>query len=83
MHLVLNAAYAVPLLLAQARAFDGLPVADLVLTHLDEETAWGKLWNLVLGTKYPLRLLSAGQNIPGRLLPARPELLAPPLFVEK
>lgn len=79
-HLVLNAAYSVPLLLAQARAFSRLPVDDLVLTHLDEEMAWGKLWNLVLGTNYPLSRLSAGQNIPGRFLVARPEVLSGSLF---
>lgn len=79
-HLVLNAAYTVPLLLAQARAFSRLPVDDLVLTHLDEEAAWGKLWNLVLGTNYPLNRLSAGQNIPGRFLVARPEALSGSLF---
>lgn len=79
-HLVLNAAYTVPLLLAQARAFSRLPVDDLILTHLDEEAGWGKLWNLVMGTKYPISRLSAGQNIPGRFLTARPELLAGSLF---
>lgn len=79
-HLVLNAAYSTPLLLAQARAFEGVPVSDLILTHLDEETAWSKLWNLVLGTDYPLSYLSAGQNIPGRFHPARPELLGASLF---
>jgi flagellar biosynthesis protein FlhF len=79
-HLVLNGAYSIPLLLAQARAFSSLPVSDVIITHLDEEPAWGRLWNLVLGTNYPLRFLSAGQNIPGRCLPARPELLCPALF---
>lgn len=79
-HLVLNAAYTVPLLLAQARAFASFPGTDLILTHLDEEPAWGKLWNLVLGTNCPLRFLSAGQNIPGRFLPAQPDLLSPALF---
>jgi flagellar biosynthesis protein FlhF len=79
-HLVLNAAYTVPLLLAQARAFARLPVADLILTHLDEEPGWGKLWNLVLGTNYPLSFLSVGQNIPGRWSQAQPDLLTPPLF---
>ena len=79
-HLVLNAAYATALLLAQGRAFASLPVCDLILTHLDEETAWGKLWNLVLGTEYALGHLSAGQNIPGRFCPAQPELLCAPLF---
>ncbi len=72
-HLVLNAAYEVPLLLAQARAFGSLPVDDLILTHLDEEPRWGKVWNVVLGTKYPVRFLSAAQNVPGDFLPATPE----------
>ena len=48
-HLVLNAAYETTALLAQARAFaEELPVADLVVSHLDEEPRWGKLWNLTL-----------------------------------
>lgn len=72
-HLVLNAAYEVPLLLAQARAFSLLPVEDLILTHLDEEPRWGKIWNVVLGTNYPVRFLSAAQNVPGEFLPATPE----------
>jgi len=72
-HLVMNAAYEVPLLLAQARAFSLLPVDDLILTHLDEEPRWGKIWNVVLGTKYTVRFLSAAQNVPGDFLPATSE----------
>ncbi len=72
-HLVMNAAYEVPLLLAQARAFSSLPVNDLIFTHLDEEPRWGKIWNVVLGTKYPVRFLSAAQNVPGDFLPATSE----------
>lgn len=72
-HLVLNAAYEVPLLLAQARAFSLLPVDDLILTHLDEEPRWGKIWNVVLGTNYPVRFLSAAQNVPGEFLTASAE----------
>lgn len=75
LHLVLNAAYDLPILLRQVRAFSGFSVADLIVTHLDEETRWGKLWNLVLGTNCPLRFLSAGQNIPGDFLPASPEAI--------
>jgi flagellar biosynthesis protein FlhF len=79
-HLVLNAAYTTSLLLAQARGIAALPVTDLILTHLDEETAWGKLWNLVLGTNCALGFLSAGQNIPGRFCAAHAESLCAPLF---
>ncbi len=74
-HLCLNAAYSSRLLIEQARAFDALPICDLILTHLDEERSWGKLWNLVVGTKYPLRYLAAGQNIPGDFRPASAEQL--------
>ena len=74
-HLVLNGAYDTSLLLAQIRAFSALPVSDLVITHLDEESRWGKLWNLVLGTNYSVRFLSAGQNIPGDFIAASPETL--------
>lgn len=76
-HLVLNAAYDVPILLAQARGFAALPVDDLILTHLDEEKRLAKLWNLVLGTNFTIRFLSRGQNIPGNFVCARPELLIP------
>ena len=72
-HLVLNAAYEVPLLLAQARAFSMLPIEDLILAHLDEEARWGKVWNVVLGTNYPVRFLSAAQNVPGEFFPATAE----------
>lgn len=72
-HLVLNAAYETPLLLAQARAFSVLPIEDFILTHLDEEPRWGKIWNIVLGTNYPVRFLSAAQNVPGDFYPATAE----------
>jgi flagellar biosynthesis protein FlhF len=77
-HLVLNAAYEVSVLLAQARAFDDWPVSDLIFTHLDEEKRPGKLWNLVLGTKFTVRFLSGGQNVPGDFSVARPDLLICP-----
>jgi flagellar biosynthesis protein FlhF len=72
-HLVLNAAYELPLLLAQARAFSALPVSGLIFTHLDEETRWGKIWNFVLGTNFSIHFLSAGQNVPGEWMPATAE----------
>jgi len=74
-HLVLNGAYDLSVLLRQVRAFDPLPVNDLILTHLDEDRRWGKIWNLVLGTKFTVRFLSGGQNIPGDFALATPELL--------
>jgi flagellar biosynthesis protein FlhF len=69
-HLVLNGAYDISILLAQFRAFAVLPIEDLVITHLDEESSWGKIWNLVLGTNCSIRHFSAGQNIPGDLCEA-------------
>jgi flagellar biosynthesis protein FlhF len=76
-HLVLNAAYETPVLLAQARAFEDWPVCDLIFTHVDEEKRLGKLWNLVLGTKFAIRFLAGGQNVPGELHVASPERLIP------
>jgi flagellar biosynthesis protein FlhF len=64
-HLVLNGAYETSVLMAQIRAFAPLNIEDLIITHLDEENRWGKLWNLTLGTTFPIRHLSTGQNIPG------------------
>ncbi len=74
-HLVLNAAYESTHLLEQVRFFSKLEISDLVLTHLDEENRWGKIWNLVLGTNHTIRFLSAGQNIPGEFFPATPEIV--------
>jgi len=74
-HLILNAAYEVPLLFAQVRAFSSLPITDVSFTHLDEENRWGKLWNLVLGTNYSVRFFSGGQNIPGHFQAATPAAL--------
>ncbi len=79
-HLVLNVAYDTQLLLAQVRAWSGLPITDVVLTHLDEEPRQGKLWNLVLGTKFALRCLGAGQNVPGDLRVASADALLAATF---
>ena len=72
---MLNGAYEVPVLLAQIRAFSSLPLNGLMVTHLDEETRWAKLWNLVVSGPLALRFLSAGQNIPGEFLDASPDRL--------
>lgn len=75
LHLALNGAYDISVTLAQVRAFAPLPVEDLIITHLDEEPRWGKLWNLVLGGHLPLRYLSTGQNIPGDICTASAEAI--------
>ncbi|MBI1841013.1 MAG: hypothetical protein HYR88_09210 [Verrucomicrobia bacterium] len=74
-HLVLNGAYEIPVLLSQIRAFSDLSPHGLIVTHLDEETRWGKLWNLVLGAPLALRFLSVGPAIPGGFLQANPDQL--------
>lgn len=65
-HLVLNGAYEADTMVAQARAFGLCPVQDIIVTHVDEDSRRGKLWNLVLGTNCPVSFLAAGQNVPGR-----------------
>jgi flagellar biosynthesis GTPase FlhF len=82
-HLVLNAAYESSAMLAQARAFAKLAITDIIVTHLDEEARWGKLWNLALGTGYPIRYLSAGQNIPGEFIAASAEYILERVFPTK
>jgi flagellar biosynthesis protein FlhF len=78
-HLVLNAAYTLPLLTAQIKGFARLPVSDLIFTHVDEERSLGKLWNFVLGMNFPMSYLAGGQNIPGEFVKATPERLFPAL----
>jgi flagellar biosynthesis protein FlhF len=72
-HLVLNSAYETSTLLNQLRAFSPLPISDLIFTHLDEEQRWGKLLNFCFGIKVPITYFSAGQNVPGDLVPATVE----------
>jgi flagellar biosynthesis protein FlhF len=82
-HLVLNGAYETSILLDQTRAFSALPIEDIVISHLDEEPRWGKVWNLVLGTNYAIRYLSTGQNIPGDFAEATPATLFAGQFCRK
>jgi flagellar biosynthesis protein FlhF len=82
-HLVVSATCEPALLLSQVRGFSALPINDLIVTRLDEETRWDKLWNLVLGTKYPVRFFSAGQNVPGDFVEATPEVLFKHQFPQK
>jgi flagellar biosynthesis protein FlhF len=77
-HLVLNAAYEMPALLAQWRAFERCGPEDLIFTHLDEEARRVKLWNFVFGTNCSLRFLGGGQKIPGEFRNASPEILFSP-----
>jgi flagellar biosynthesis protein FlhF len=74
-HLVLNGAYESSHLLDQVRFFANVGISDLIVSHLDEEMRWGKVWNLVLGTNYSVRYLSSGQNVPGDLLVPTAETL--------
>ena len=74
-HLVLNGAYDMSVLLAQQRAFSSLSIEELMVTHLDEETRWGKVWNLALGTNCSIRHFSTGQNIPGDFCQASAEMI--------
>ena len=82
-HLVVNAAYETSLMLAQVRAFSKLPVTDVIVTHLDEETRWGKVWNLALGNNCRVSYLSTGQNIPGDLVEASAEKIFSRQFPRK
>jgi flagellar biosynthesis protein FlhF len=80
-HLVLNGAYDAAQLLRQAAAFRAvMPVSDLMVTHLDEEARWGKLWNLMLGMDCPVRFLATGQNIPGDFVEADVEAMLEQVF---
>lgn len=74
-YLVLNMAYDLGLLLAQAKFFSKLPLSGLIITHVDEEKRWSKCWNLVLATQLPVVYFAGGQQIPGEFRPASPEAL--------
>ena len=74
-HLVLNAAYDLGLLLRQAKAFRAFPISGVILTHMDEAERLSKVWNVMLATQLPVTWLSGGMDIPGEFHPAVPETL--------
>lgn len=76
-HLVLNLAYESPILLGQLMSCikAKLPLSSLIITHLDEEMRWGKIWNAVFASHIPISFFSNGQNIPGDFLLASPDLI--------
>ena len=76
-HLVLNAAYHVPLLIEQVRAAARLRISDLIFTHLDEVRSWSLLSDIIRHCSVPIRFLSEGQNVPGKLIPATLEHFLP------
>jgi flagellar biosynthesis protein FlhF len=82
-HLILNGAYESSHLLEQVRFFSSLGISGLIITHLDEESRWGKIWNLVLGTNLNVRGFATGQNIPGDFHPANPDVIFSRQFASK
>ena len=79
-YLVLNACYTDTHLSQQIRAFEKFSPKGIIITHLDEDPQWGKLINLLLGTNFPVALLSGGQNIPGTFEAFRPSSIISRIF---
>lgn len=73
--LVLNAAYEIEHLIELVRAFSDFPLNGLVMTHLDQEKKWSKLWNLTLSVDLPILYWSGGQEMPGDFVEVTPETL--------
>ena len=73
--LVLNSAYELDHLIRAVREFSDLPINGLIVTHLDEESRWSKLWNLTLETGLPILYCSGGQDIPGDFFKMTSEML--------
>ena len=71
-YLVLNACYTAENLNEQLKAFERFQPKGLIFSHLDEESHWGRLMNLFIGTNCPVALMSGGQNIPGTFELFRP-----------
>ena len=73
--LVLNSAYELEHLINSVRGFSDLPISGLIVTHLDEETRWSKIWNLTLETNLPILYCSGGQDMPGDFVQLTSEML--------
>jgi len=71
--LVLNAAYELNHLISMIRSFSDIPINGLIMTHLDEESGWSKLWNLSLAVDKPILFYSGGQEMPGDFVETRPD----------
>ena len=71
--LVLNSAYELNHLIGLVRSFSDIPVNGLIMTHLDEETRWSKLWNLSLAVDMPILYWSGGQEMPGDFVETTPD----------
>jgi flagellar biosynthesis protein FlhF len=65
--LVLNAAYDMEALQAACAAGLEVGATHLVLTHLDEVTRWGRLWDFLLQGKLTPLFLSTGPGLAGDL----------------
>ena len=70
--LVLNSAYELKHLIGLVRSFGDLPINGLIMTHLDEETGWSKLWNLSLAVDMPILYCTGGQEMPGDFVETKP-----------
>ena len=70
--MVLNAAYELNHLISLVRSFSEIPINGLIMTHLDEEVSWSKLWNLSLAVDMPILFCSGGQEMPGDFVETRP-----------
>ena len=73
--LVLNSAYELDHLVRSVREFSDLPINGLIVTHMDEESKWSKLWNLTLETGLPILHCSGGQEIPGDFVQLTSQML--------
>ena len=71
--LVLNSAYELNHLIGLVRSFSDIPINGLIMTHLDEETRWSKLWNLSLAVDMPILYWSGGQEMPGDFVETTPD----------
>jgi flagellar biosynthesis protein FlhF len=65
--LVVNAAYDSSVIKHLCRAGEQIGCTHLVLTHCDELIHWGKLWDILLGSKLTPLFLGTGQNVAGDL----------------
>ncbi len=65
--LVVNAAYDSSVIKHLCHTGEQIGCTHLVLTHCDELIHWGKLWDILLGSKLTPLFLGTGQNVAGDL----------------
>ncbi len=79
-HLVLNSAASIPSMKEAVERFGVLKPNRLVMTKIDEATAFGSILTVLQTSKLPVSYITTGQTVPDDILPADAAKIASMIF---